>query len=150
LKYVDSETVLFVLSDHGFASFERGADMNAWLLRNGYLKLKEGATGERMYLKDVDWSRTKAYTFGLAGIYINQTGRESSGIVAPGAEAAALKKEIAAKLTGLRDEEKNRLAIRRAWPSESLYTGPYIDAAPDLIVGYADGYRASWDAAVGK
>jgi predicted AlkP superfamily phosphohydrolase/phosphomutase len=31
-----------------------------------------------------------------------------------------------------------------------LYTGPYLDAAPDLIIGFADGYRASWDAAVGK
>jgi hypothetical protein len=28
--------------------------------------------------------------------------------------------------------------------------GPYLAAAPDLIVGYAEGYRASWDAAVGK
>src|SRR5207248_392484 len=143
MKYVDEETVLFVLSDHGFASFERGADMNAWLLQNGYLALKEGATGQHQYLKDIDWSRTRAYTFGLAGIYINQKGREAQGIVAPGAEAAALKSELAAKLSGLRDEPKNRLAIRKAWPAESLYTGPYLDAAPDLIVGYADGYRAS-------
>src|SRR4051812_14833846 len=36
-KYVDSETVLFVLSDHGFASFERGCDLNCWLRDNGYL-----------------------------------------------------------------------------------------------------------------
>jgi predicted AlkP superfamily phosphohydrolase/phosphomutase len=150
MKYVDDQTVIFVLSDHGFASFERGADMNAWLLQNGYLALNPGATGARRYLKDVDWSRTKAYTFGLAGIYINQKGREAGGIVSPGAEAGALKREIAAKLSGLHDERKNRLAIRQAWPSESLYTGPYLDAAPDLIVGYADGYRASWDAAVGK
>ena len=150
MKHVDQETVIFVLSDHGFASFERGADLNAWLLENGYLALKEGATGERQYLKDIDWSRTKAYTFGLAGIYINQQGREAQGIVKSGAEALALKRELAAKLSGLRDVEKDRLAIRKAWPSESLYTGPYLDAAPDVIVGYADGYRASWDAAVGK
>ena len=25
-----------------------------------------------------------------------------------------------------------------------------LEPAPDVIVGYADGYRASWDAAVGK
>jgi len=150
MKYVDDQTVIFVLSDHGFASFERGADMNAWLLQNGYLALNPGATGERQYLKDVDWSRTRAYTFGLAGIYINQKGREAGGTVSPGAEASALKREIAAKLSGLRDERKDRVGIRKAWPSESLYNGPYLDAAPDLIVGYADGYRASWDAAVGK
>src|ERR1022692_2892198 len=150
LAHVDEETVLFVLSDHGFARFERGADLNAWLLQNGYLTLQPGATGEGKYLKEIDWSRTRAYTFGLAGIYINEKGREAQGIVEPGAPASALKREIAVKLSGLRDEARDRVAIRKAWPSESLYTGPYLDAAPDLIVGYADGYRASWDAAVGK
>jgi predicted AlkP superfamily phosphohydrolase/phosphomutase len=148
-KYVDEQTVLFVLSDHGFASFERGCDLNAWLRDHGYLVLKEGCTGEKGYLREIDWSRTRAYTFGLAGIYINQQGRESQGIVSKEG-AAALKKELAAKLSGLRDEERDRLAVRKAWPSDALYTGPYLSAAPDVIVGFADGYRASWDAAVGK
>ena len=148
LQYVDDQTVLFVLSDHGFTSFERGCDLNAWLHQHGYLALKDGADGKQ-YLKDVDWSRTRAYTIGLAGLYINEKDRESQGIVEPAA-AAALKKEIAAELTGLRDEKLDRLAVRKAWPSDALYTGPYLDAAPDIIVGYADGYRASWDAAVGK
>ena len=148
LEYVDPGTALVVLSDHGFTSFERGVNLNAWLRDNGYLALKEGAKG-RDYLKDVDWSRTRAYTFGLAGVYINQKGRESKGIV-PASEAAALKQEIAAKLTGLRDEERARESIREAWTSNALYSGPYLQAAPDVIVGYAKGYRASWDAAVGK
>ena len=34
--------VLMVLSDHGFTSFRRGVNLNAWLHANGYLKLKEG------------------------------------------------------------------------------------------------------------
>jgi predicted AlkP superfamily phosphohydrolase/phosphomutase len=141
--------VLFVLSDHGFASFERGCDLNAWLREQGHLALKPGATGERQYLQDIDWSRTKAYAIGLAGLYINQKGREAQGIV-DRADAAPLRNEIAAKLSGLTDEECRRLAIRKAWPSDALYTGPYLDAAPDVIVGYADGYRASWNAAIGK
>jgi predicted AlkP superfamily phosphohydrolase/phosphomutase len=149
MTYVDSDTVLFVLSDHGFTSFERGVDLNAWLLENGYLALKEGATGGSSYLRDVDWSRTRAYTFGLAGVYINQKGREAEGMVTA-ADAGALKREIAARLSGLYDEQRARPAVRQAWPSDSLYTGPYLDAAPDVIVGYSDGYRASWDSAVGK
>ena len=48
----------------------------------------------------------------------------------------AEKKELAAKLSGLRDEERDRVAIRTAWPSESLYTGPYLDAA-----GYRENSR---------
>ena len=149
MALMDSETALFVLSDHGFTSFERGVDLNAWLLQNGYLALKQGADGRSSYLKDVDWSRTRAYTFGLAGVYINQKGREAEGIVDPG-EARALKRELAAKLSGLYDEQRARPAVRHAWPSDSLYTGPYLDAAPDVIVGYGEGYRASWDSAVGK
>jgi len=148
MEYANPDTALVVLSDHGFTSFERGVNLNAWLCRNGYLTRKEGAE-VRDYLKDVDWSRTRAYTFGLAGVYINQKGRESQGIV-PASEAAALGQEIAARLTGLRDEERERLAVRAAWPSRELYRGPYLQAAPDVIVGYAAGYRASWDAAAGK
>jgi predicted AlkP superfamily phosphohydrolase/phosphomutase len=149
LARVDEHTVLFVLSDHGFASFERGVNLNTWLRENGYLALKPGATGEGQYLKDIDWSRTKAYTFGLAGIYINQKGREAEGVV-DRREAAELKRELAARLSGLRDPGRMRVAIRKAWPSDALYTGPYLDAAPDVLIGYENGYRASWEAAVGK
>jgi predicted AlkP superfamily phosphohydrolase/phosphomutase len=31
-----------------------------------------------------------------------------------------------------------------------VYRGPYLDAAPDLIIGYSAGYRTSWGAAIGK
>jgi len=149
LKYVDDDTVFFVLSDHGFKSFQRGVNLNTWLLENGYLALKDGATEAGPYLKGIDWSRTRAYTFGLTGIYLNQKNREAEGTVAR-AEAAALKKEISEKLTGLRDEERNKVAIREAWPKEAVYQGPYMDVAPDIIVGYDLGYRSSWDAALGK
>ncbi|MEO7651765.1 MAG: alkaline phosphatase family protein [Bryobacteraceae bacterium] len=149
MEYVDKDTVLFVLSDHGFASFERGVNLNAWLLQNGYLFQKEGAQ-DRDYLRSVDWTRTRVYTFGLAGIYLNMKGREAQGIVTRGGEAEALKAELTKRLSGLRDEDRNCAGIRAAWASNSLYQGPYLEAAPDLIIGYADGYRASWDAAVGK
>ncbi len=148
MTHADRGTALVVLSDHGFAAFNRGVNLNAWLRENGYLATKPDASG-REYLKDVDWSLTRAYTFGLAGVYINQRGRESQGIVPPG-EAAALAAELAEKLTGLRDEARQQVAIRTAWASKTLYDGPYLSAAPDVIVGYADGYRASWDAAVGR
>jgi len=138
LSYVDSSTVLYVLSDHGFTSFRRGVNLNTWLLREGYLTLLGDS---------IDWNRTRAYTFGLGGLYLNQCGREAEGVVSDD-EAPALRREIAAKLTGLQDGQN--LAILKAYESSDLYRGPYLGAAPDLIIGYADGYRASWDAAVGK
>ena len=97
----------------------------------------------------VDWSRTRAYAFGLSGIYINQAGRESQGIV-PAAEAASLRQEIVEKLTGLHDSERDRCAIRTVYDGHIKYHGPYVSNGPDLIVGYEKGYRASWENAVGK
>ena len=150
LRYVDPDTALFVLSDHGFASFRRGVNLNRWLLENGYLALEEGLRETGPYFRGVDWSRTRAYALGLAGLYLNLKGREARGIVEPGVEAEALKTELIDRLTGLKDPETGEVAIRRVYATDRLYRGPYLEQAPDLIVGYSNGYRTSWDAAQGK
>ena len=36
------------------------------------------------------------------------------------------------------------------YATSDLYQGPYLQAAPDMLVGYHKGYRVSWDCAVGK
>ena len=151
IEEVGPHDALFVMSDHGFKSFRRGVDLNAWLRDNGYLKLKDGATtSNTVYLADVDWSGTRAYAIGLAGIFINQQGREAQGIVADGEEKRQLVAELCEKLSGLRDEQHDQEAIHEAVCRTTVYSGPYVDSAPDLIVGYNVGYRVSWDAAVGK
>lgn len=143
------EDLLMVVSDHGFASFRRGVNLNAWLLREGYLHLKQGADGSAEWLRDVDWSRTRAYALGLTGMYLNLRGREAFGVVEPGAEAAALKREIVAKLSGLRDQEKGEVGVREAFDTAELYQGPYLRHAPDFLIGFNAGYRVSWDCATG-
>ncbi len=148
LSHTGERTALFVLSDHGFSRFRRGVNLNTWLLENGHLALKDGARESGPYFKGVDWSRTRAYSMGLAGLYLNIAGREARGIVKPGAEAEALKRELIAKLSGLRDGDE--IAIRTVYATSALYKGPYLGEAPDLIAGYNEGYRTSWDAAVGK
>ena len=141
--------MLMVISDHGFTSFRRGMNLNAWLHENGYVTLKDGARGEGEWLREVDWSRTRAYALGLTGLYLNLEGREAEGSVKPGAEAAALKAELVERLSGLRDDETGEIAIREAFDTSKLYGGPYLQNAPDLLVGYAPGYRISWDGATG-
>lgn len=148
MRHVDEETVLFVLSDHGFKSFQRGVNLNAWLAREGYLAVKPDARNEG-YLRDIDWSRTQAYSFGLAGIYLNLEGRESQGIV-PRREADALSERIAQGLTGLVDDDRAAVAVRQGYPKKRVYHGPYADAAPDVVVGYNPGYRSSWGVALGR
>jgi predicted AlkP superfamily phosphohydrolase/phosphomutase len=141
--------LLMVLSDHGFASFRRGVNLNRWLLDNGHLALKEGADGSAEWLAQVDWSRTKAYVLGLTGMWLNLKGREAHGIVEPGEPARRLKAELMSRLKALRDEEKGQVGINELFDTAELYEGPYLADAPDLIIGYADGYRVSWDCATG-
>jgi predicted AlkP superfamily phosphohydrolase/phosphomutase len=149
LKYVDKDCALFVLSDHGFCAFRRGVNLNAWLRREGYLALMDGRDESGEYFDGIDWSRTRAYTFGLGGVYLNLRGREAQGIVGQ-EDADRLKRELIEKLAALPDDETGTVAIVEAYEAASIYKGPYLGGAPDLIVGYAAGYRASWDAAVGK
>jgi predicted AlkP superfamily phosphohydrolase/phosphomutase len=149
MKRLRKGDVMMVLSDHGFTSFRRGVNLNAWLLQNGYLKLKEGKDGSSEWLTDVDWSQTKAYALGLTGMFINMEGREGQGIVKPGEEAEALKTELIEKISGLRDEEKDEIGINELFDTHKLYQGPYVGNAPDFLVGYNHGYRVSWDCATG-
>lgn len=142
------DTVLMVVSDHGFNSFRRGVDLNVWLEENGYLKLLPDGRG-RKYLAGVDWSHTKAYCLGLAGIWLNVKGREAKGIVEP-ADADRLRDEICERLTGLTDPDSGGMAVSRAFNAHRIYSGPYTSEAPDVILGYNKDYRVSWEAAIGQ
>ncbi|MCG8419195.1 MAG: alkaline phosphatase family protein [Proteobacteria bacterium] len=141
----DPHTLVIVLSDHGFQTFRRGVNLNAWLRDNGYLALETDKDGSGEWFRDVDWSRTSAFALGLGGIFLNIKGREAHGIVEAGEKAQALADEIAQKLTGLEDTDVGEVAISEAYPAHRLYRGPYAENAPDLIVGYAAGWRASWE-----
>ncbi len=149
MEKIGEGDLLIVISDHGFNSFRRGVNVNTWLHANGYLMLKEGRDGSSEWLRDVDWSRTRAYALGLTGLFLNLRGREAKGTVEPGDEAVALKTELVEKLSGLVDEDTGQVGIRKAFDTSSLYAGPYLENAPDMIIGYNAGYRASWDGATG-
>lgn len=146
---LDGRSALLVMSDHGFKSFRRGVNLNAWFHRNGYLSLAPGKASSGEWFKDVDWTRTRAYALGLGGVYLNIKGREAQGTVAPGAESAALKAELSGKLAGLRDGPNGPAAVARVYDRDAVYSGPYKDNAPDLVIGYAEGYRASWSGVTG-
>jgi predicted AlkP superfamily phosphohydrolase/phosphomutase len=151
LQHVDDETLFVAMSDHGFNSFQRGVHLNTWLHDQGLLSLRDGhAPGEEAgeMLRNVDWSRTKAYALGLGSVYFNRAGREEQGIVDRD-EARQLEMSIAAGLTQLRDPERGAMAVRGVSTRGELYRGPYADESPDMVVRFAAGYRVSWSAAMG-
>ena len=148
-KCNDKDTLLMIISDHGFNVFRYGVDLNRWLEENGYLKLKE-SDRDKKNLVNVDWSQTRAFAIGLSGLYLNLKGREAKGIVDPKTEAPQLRDEIAEKLRNLADPIRNQPAVKQVYNAWEIYSGPYKNDAPDLIVGYHVGYRASWETAVGE
>ena len=150
LEELGPDDVLFIMSDHGFSAFRRGVNLNTWLRDHGYLVLKDGKTTGEEWLRDVDWEKTRAYSLGLAGIFVNRKGREARGIVSQDGELRALKAQLAAELKGLRDEAKSEVAITRVLETERAFPGPYADEGPDLLVCFNRGYRSSWECATGR
>ena len=139
-----SKATLFIMSDHGFANFGRQFNLNSWLRTQGYLNPKECTS----ILKNADWSQTRAYGLGINGLYLNLKGRERDGIVEPGDEAEELIQQLITKLQGVRDLHGEQV-IRNVYRSSQIYTGSATALAPDLIIGYSRGYRASWETCLG-
>ncbi|MFO1092846.1 MAG: alkaline phosphatase family protein [Planctomycetaceae bacterium] len=150
LERVGPDTLVIALSDHGFGSFHRGVNLNSWLHGQGLLAYKPGTGDEpgREFFHDVDWSKTQAYAVGLGGIYLNRAGRERNGIVSD-TDAAPLARQIANRIAGLVDGARQSVAVRRARVRDDVYTGDMAGEAPDVLVDFSAGYRASWRTALG-
>jgi predicted AlkP superfamily phosphohydrolase/phosphomutase len=152
LDRVDEDTLLIVLSDHGFNTFRRAFDTNTWLGQNGLLALKKGREASEdsgQGFAQVDWSKTYAYAVGLGGIYLNFKGREREGILEEGTEAERARVAIQSGLPAMIDAKTQKPAIRNVLRREQLYSGPYAEKAPDLLVNFCPGFRVSWQTAVG-
>lgn len=143
-RYGDKATII-VMSDHGFANFKRQFALNTWLRENGFV----GPDNCSSLMYDVDWSETRAYGLGINGLYLNLRGRERDGIVEPGTEQEELIAELIAKLEAVRDINGNKV-IRKVHRTDTEYSGPATRLAPDLIVGFRRGYRASWATCLGN
>jgi len=140
---------LIVLSDHGFAPFRHAVHLNRWLADRGYLALPDGSDTAEPPFQGVDWSRTRAYAMGLNGVFLNLAGRERDGIVEP-ESAAELKREIAEALMQWRDPDREDRVIRTVFDADEVYADSQRpDERPDLVIGYASGYRASWQTTLG-
>jgi predicted AlkP superfamily phosphohydrolase/phosphomutase len=139
---VDRETTIVVLSDHGFAPYRRSVQLNQWLREHDY----QTASGPS--LADIDWADTEAYAVGFNGLYLNLQGREAQGQV-PLERRQALLEKLRSQLELWRDPDSGQkmIASLEVLP---LPEDPALRAlTPDLLVGYARGYRASWETALG-
>ncbi|MEO6579428.1 MAG: alkaline phosphatase family protein, partial [Candidatus Limnocylindria bacterium] len=137
-SWVDDDTTLVVLSDHGFCSIRQEVHVNTWLADNGYLQY---ATDEPKSLADIDPAST-AFSFDPGRIYLNVRGREADGHIAPGEEYERIRAELATALAGMTDPSSSEPMVKRVVTREELYTGSAFAAAPDLVLDMHDGYDA--------
>ncbi len=155
---VDPGTPILVVSDHGFHSWRKAVNLNTWLVQNGYMTLQgerpadkklDDLFGGGTFWENVDWTRTRAYAMGIGQIYFNLRGRESRGIVSPGAEARQLADEISSKLLMMKDPDDGAPIIRSVYKRDDIYSGEFLDNASELQVGMHEGYRVSWQTTLG-
>lgn len=160
LERIGDRGTLLVVSDHGFHSWRREFNTNTWLARNGFMALKgtdsdpaakklDDMFSGGSFFPNVDWSRTHAYSLGLGGILVNMKGREGQGSVQPGEEYERVRSSIIAKIREFRDPDTGAPVIQGVYRREEIFHGPEIEHAPDIQLAFFDGYRTSWQTALG-
>ncbi len=148
---VPDDATIIAMSDHGFAPYYWKVHLNTWLYDNGYMALKRPeAIGQYPLYYNVFWRRTRAFALGINGIYVNLRGREAQGTVKPGEEYDDLLDDISAKLVAYRDPVSGAQVVSEVYKGSEIYHGDLVKDGPDLVIGYASGYRASDRTAIGQ
>ncbi|MCP3915581.1 MAG: hypothetical protein GY711_08510 [bacterium] len=152
---------LLLCADHGFTSYRRGMEVNNWLAEKGYLRLREGLVSKKQKSLSsvVDWENTQAYSLGLGMVFLNLEGREPNGIVKK-SEAKDVLRRIAADFVAATDPGPedapfatparvghDAVIMPDLYPSDDWGTIDYECA--DLMLGFAEHYRASWGSVTG-
>lgn len=89
--------------------------------------------------QDINWKRTAAYSRSHIGhIRLNLSGREGSGIVSK-EKYQELRKEIMEKLSKIRVPGSSEKLAEWVKPKEDLYSGPYLEGAPDILFNPLEG-----------
>jgi predicted AlkP superfamily phosphohydrolase/phosphomutase len=157
-NHIDENTLLMIVSDHGFHSYRYGLNVNTWLVQNGYMFLKGMVAGkpvpdrlfsEKEFFPNVDWKRTRAYAIGTGQVFVNLKGREGKGIVNPGQEHEDLLSELRTKLLEIRDPETGDMVLSNVYLKEGEFLGVSSDKAPDLQLAFHEGYCTSWETRLG-
>jgi predicted AlkP superfamily phosphohydrolase/phosphomutase len=113
LEHVDLDnTLVCLVSDHGFSSLERNPYIKHHLAKAGLLSFNLDTETGAM---DIDWSQTKCFPLepGHAHIFVNLKGRDPHGIVEP-EDYEKVQEEIIDVLLSLRDPKTGRHVVATA------------------------------------
>ena len=138
LKKIDDDTIVVVVSDHGVKGMRGAFCVNEWLIREGYLVLKERPQSVvELEKAAVDWARTKAWAWGgyYARVFLNVKGRETQGVIEP-SEFERERDKLAERLKAICDPNGRRMETQ-VYKPEMLYPVSVGDR-PDLMVYFDD------------
>ena len=172
LSKCDDDTTVIVMSDHGFCGLHTRVYLNKWLAHRGWLAFKGGTSAVRQRAKraryllkklvprrillwgrrtlavshTLNWASTQAYSGNASenAIFINVKGREPAGAVAL-AEYQRTRSEIVEGLGRMRDPRCELLVMDGVHEAGTVYQGPFLDLAPDIILEPAEGYEFTPD-----
>jgi predicted AlkP superfamily phosphohydrolase/phosphomutase len=126
-KKLTSDDLLIILSDHGFERLDKDVYINYFLQQEEFLKFQ---AGQKPNVQNLD-SSSKAFALDPARIYINTKGKYPGGSVNP-----ADKEKVIKSLEDIFSswEIEGKSPIKRIYRKQEVYSGPFLDAAPDLIL----------------
>jgi len=131
-RCVDEDTMVMVLSDHGFCPVHTEVIVNNYLQEQGFLTTRpEGVAVEK----------SRAISYGYGDIWLNVKGREPKGIINPGEEYETTRNQIIDKLKEITIDGKR--PVKDVRKREEIWWGKHLDEAPDLTVIFNVGYQAA-------
>ncbi len=138
LTHIPEDAVVIVVSDHGAQSMMGGVAINEWLIKKGYLVVKDYPKEITPLNKvEVDWERTKVWGEGgyYSRIFFNVEGREPEGII-PKAEYEDFLSVITKEISEMEDDRGNVLGNVCLRPKDLYREARGIP--PDLFVYFGN------------
>ena len=130
LDIVPEDTLIILLSDHGFCFVNKELIVNNYLEEIGVAKIDRGK---------LDVRQSKAVSYGYGDVWLNMKGREPNGVVEKG-DYEREREKIIEFLEELKVNGEK--PIKKVVKREDVYWGPYLDEAPDLVICFNPGWQA--------
>jgi predicted AlkP superfamily phosphohydrolase/phosphomutase len=131
---ISDEDLLVIHSDHGFERLDYDVYINYILMQEGFLHLRNT---QDIALDNIDYG-TKAFALDPARMYLNEKGKYPCGSLEQ-AEVEEVANQLEKLFSSLRINGRN--VIREVYRKEQLYTGPYVESAPDMVLVGAQGFN---------
>lgn len=137
LGILHDDAHLMICSDHGFCELKWEFQLNRWLKSQGYLDYEQRQDPQQPYKAIKDESRAVSLVPGR--VYILTEAKWERGVVTQ-KEYEPLRKELMDKLREITHPETGEVVCKQVMKREEVFEGPYVDAAPDIIIDPCNGY----------